>query len=182
MKKLNDKSIENGISIVMPTYNQACFIRNAIRSVFSQTYTKWELIIINDGSTDNTEIFIKDYLSDSRITYIRNSENMGIGYSINIALELAKYNYIAYLPSDDFYFANHLETLLSEYKKNLDVVFVTTGIKCEIKDSLMCNRINTITGLPEKYWTQLVQTSHRRTEDRWPERNEWITEDFYTMF
>lgn len=177
-----NKNNEIGITVIMPTYNQACFIRNAIRSLINQTVSKWELIIVDDGSTDGTKNFIKDYLSDSRITYHRNLKNVGIGNSINIALDCAKYDIIAYLPSDDFYFSNHLETLLSEFKKKSDVVFVTTGIKCEIKDSLMCNRINTITGLPEKYWTQLVQTSHRKSEDRWPERNEWITEDLYTMF
>lgn len=114
-----NKNNEIGITVIMPTYNQACFIRNAIRSLINQTVSKWELIIVDDGSTDGTKNFIKDYLSDSRITYHRNLKNMGIGNSINIALDCAKYDIIAYLPSDDFYFSNHLETLLSEFKKKI---------------------------------------------------------------
>lgn len=182
MKKLNDKSIENGISIIMPTYNNASFIRNAIRSVFSQTYTKWELIIINDGSTDNTESFISDYLENQKVVYRKNSQNMGIGYSINIAMKLAKYNYIAYLPSDDFYFTNHLEVVMNEFQKNDDVILVTTGARCEIRDSLICNKIQTISGLPFNFWAQLVQTAHKRTQEKWTERDEWISEDLYKLF
>jgi glycosyltransferase involved in cell wall biosynthesis len=53
---------EDGISVLMPVYNQASFIRRAIQSLISQTYTDWELIIINDGSTDETELFIADFL------------------------------------------------------------------------------------------------------------------------
>lgn len=180
-EKLNNSNL-NGISVIMPTYNQACFIRNAIRSVFAQTFSNWELIIIDDGSTDNTEEFIHDYISESKVLYHKNLENKGIGYSINLALRMAKYNYIAYLPSDDIYFTNHLQVIMTEFQKNENVVLVTTGVRCGIKDSLMCNKIPTITGLPSKLWTQLVQTAHKKTQDRWTERKEWISEDLYRLF
>ena len=51
-----------GFSIIMPTYNQAAFIRRALASLHRQTYSEWELIIVNDGSTDDTELYISDYL------------------------------------------------------------------------------------------------------------------------
>lgn len=57
-------------SVIMPTYNQCAFIRRAINSLFNQTYTFWELIIINDGCTDETENLIKDFLKDKRVKYI----------------------------------------------------------------------------------------------------------------
>ena len=56
--------MEAFFSVIMPTYNQASFIRRAILSLYKQTYSNWELIIINDGCTDETEIFISDFLED----------------------------------------------------------------------------------------------------------------------
>lgn len=56
-----------GFSIIMPTYNQAAFIRRAIASLQRQTYSEWELIIVNDGSTDDTELYISDYLQSLKI-------------------------------------------------------------------------------------------------------------------
>lgn len=175
-------SSDVGISVIMPTYNQACFIRNAIRSLLIQTYTKWELIIVNDGSTDNTLSFIEDYLKDSRIIYRQNTHNMGIGYSINVALSMAKYDYIAYLPSDDFYYSNHLELIMKQFKNNKNVVLVTTGVKCEIKDSLVCQERLIVNGMPAKLWNQLVQTAHKKNEERWVERCDWVSEDLYKSF
>lgn len=90
-------------SVIMPTYNQASFIRRAILSLQRQTYPNWELIIINDGCTDDTEMFISDFLNDERIVYIKNESNKGLGHALNQGLDVAKYEYIAYLPSDDYY-------------------------------------------------------------------------------
>jgi glycosyltransferase involved in cell wall biosynthesis len=91
----------NGISVIMPTYNQASFIRRAIASVENQTFTNWELIIINDGCTDETDVFISDFLNNPRIKYLKNDTNMGMGYSLNRGISEAVFDYIAYLPSDD---------------------------------------------------------------------------------
>ena len=99
------------ISIIMPAYNQAAFIRRAILSLYAQTHPEWELIIVNDGSTDDTEAFIRDFLSDDRVTYIKNEENQGLGRALNQGLDAACHDLVAYLPADDCYFENHLETL-----------------------------------------------------------------------
>jgi glycosyltransferase involved in cell wall biosynthesis len=68
-----------GISVIMPTFNQASYIRRAIKSLCEQTYGQWELIIVNDGSTDSTEEFIADFFSSSlRVRYIKNESNQGL--------------------------------------------------------------------------------------------------------
>ena len=67
----------------MPTYNQCTFIRCATNSLVNQTYTFWELIIINDGCTDETENLIMDFLKDKRVKYIKNKDNIGLGHSLN---------------------------------------------------------------------------------------------------
>ena len=108
-------------SVIMPTYNQASFIRRAILSLHKQTYPNWELIIINDGCTDETEIFISDFLVDERVVYIKNETNQGLGYALNQGLEIAKYDLLAYLPSDDYYFENHVETIKSSFDGDDDV-------------------------------------------------------------
>lgn len=169
-------------SVIMPTYNQSGFIRNAIRSLFEQTYTKWELIIVNDGCTDNTEYIIQDYLRDKRITYLKNMQNEGIGLSINKALDAAKYDYIAYLPSDDFYFKDHLQVIKDAYAENQNAFLIYTRMKSELSDSLLDIKNLSINGLVFNESLQLVQTSHKKNEERWVTRDEYITSDLYSSF
>ena len=79
-------------SIIMPTYNQASFIRRAILSLQKQTYPYWELIIINDGSTDNTELLF--ILNNGRILYLKNSEkDIKESYNIFIMIKGNRYLY-----------------------------------------------------------------------------------------
>ena len=111
----------DGISVIMPTYNQAAFIRRAIFSLLQQTYLHWELVIVNDGSVDDTDRFVSSFLEDKRIIYLKNAQNEGLGYSLNKGIAKATYNYIAYLPSDDYYFRDHLEVLRKEFDKNVSV-------------------------------------------------------------
>jgi len=157
-------------------------IRNAIRSLFAQTYQEWELIIVNDGCTDNTEEFISDYLKNSRVTYLKNDDNKGIGTSINRAINCARYDYIAYLPSDDFYYTNHLEVVASYFHRYPDAVLVTTVMKSELCDSLLNKRNVMVNGFPFGLSLQMVQSVHRKTEERWVERSEWESVNLYDSF
>lgn len=91
------------VSIIMPSYNTAEYISEAIESVLAQTYSYWELIIVDDCSTDNTDEIVKMYLSDERIKYIKNKINRGAAISRNRALREARGRWIAFLDSDDIW-------------------------------------------------------------------------------
>ena len=106
------------VSIIMPSYNTAKFISETIDSVLTQTYTNWELIIVDDCSTDNTDEVVKSFLSDDRIKYIKNEKNSGAAFSRNRALREAKGKWIAFLDSDDLWLPEKLEKQISFMKKN----------------------------------------------------------------
>ena len=171
------------VSVIMPTYNQCGFIRRALLSLTKQTYTDWELILVNDGCTDETEAFIADYLKDKRIHYIKNSQNTGLGHALNQGLDAAGGELIAYLPSDDYWFESHLETVCRKFEEEGDGLFlVYTGMQFDTNDTLFYTPNTEAKGQRKGYSLQLVQTMHRRTNTRWTERNEWVTEDLFSMF
>jgi glycosyltransferase involved in cell wall biosynthesis len=171
-----------GFSVIMPTYNQAGFIRRAILSLFQQTHEKWELIIINDGCSDDTEDNIAEYLSDERIVYLKNEKNQGLGFAINQGLDIARYDYIAYLPSDDYYFNTHLQTMEEKLESSADVFLVVSGIKFNDSDSYYHSNNCLSKNLVKNTCLQLVQTAHRKTDERWVERNEFVSEDLFILF
>jgi len=99
----------NLVSIIMPSYNTGRFIKETIESVLKQTYSDWELIIVDDCSTDDTDAVVAPYLADSRILYIKNDVNSGAAISRNRALREAKGKWIAFLDSDDLWEPEKLE-------------------------------------------------------------------------
>ena len=112
------------VTVLMPVYNQRAFVRCAIRSLLCQTYPAWELIIVDDGSTDGLHETVSPWLGDSRIRYLRNDENQGLGFSLNRGIDAATGPFVAYLPADDLYFENHLETLVAEQiRSQADLVY-----------------------------------------------------------
>ncbi len=171
-----------GFSVIMPTYNQSGFIRKAIKSLFMQTFPHWELIIVNDGSTDRTQQIIEDYRSDVRVIYLENKINKGLGYAINQALDIAKYEYIAYLPSDDFYYKDHLEVLKHELDKSEDIILTYSNTYSKIKDSFSKDIKGLSNGLFCGYSLQLVQTAHRNTSERWTERSDYVSHCLFDLF
>lgn len=106
------------VSVIMPSYNTAEYISESIASVQEQTYADWELIIVDDCSTDNTDEIVKPFLSDKRIKYIKNETNSGAAVSRNRALREAKGKWIAFLDSDDLWFPEKLEKQISFMKDN----------------------------------------------------------------
>lgn len=115
---LIDCNQDDLVSIIMPSYNTADFISETIDSVLNQTYKNWELIIVDDCSTDNTDEVIEKYLSDQRIRYLKNGKNSGAAISRNYALREAKGKWIAFLDSDDLWVPEKLEYQINFMKYN----------------------------------------------------------------
>lgn len=111
------------ISIIMPTFMHGTFIGNAIRSVQEQTLSDWELIIVNDGSSDDTELMVSPYLDDHRIHYFY-QDNQGASVSRNFAISKARGELFAYLDADDLFLKNHLAVRIAQLEKaHCDFVF-----------------------------------------------------------
>lgn len=110
--------MSNLVSIIMPSYNTGRFIKETIESVLVQSHSNWELIIVDDCSTDNTDEIVGQYLADTRICYIKNEKNSGAAVSRNRALRKAKGKWIAFLDSDDLWEQDKLEKQISFMQDN----------------------------------------------------------------
>lgn len=108
------------VSVIMPTFNDGKFLAEAIDSILAQSYKTFELIIINDGCTDNTEDIIRNY-NDNRIRYIVNSKNRGYIYSLNKGLTHAKGTYIARMDADDRCPPERLKKQIEFLEQNKDI-------------------------------------------------------------
>ena len=101
--------MEELVSIIMPSYNTGSFIKESIDSVIKQSYSNWELIIVDDCSTDNTDQIVHSYRNEQRIRYYKNDKNSGAAVSRNKALQAARGKWIAFLDSDDLWESTKLE-------------------------------------------------------------------------
>ena len=106
---------EPTVSVIIPTYNRAHLVGQAIRSVLNQTYQDLEIILVNDGSTDNTEEIVKGF-NDDRIRYIRHDENKGAAVARNTGIKAALGEYIAFQDSDDEWLPEKLEKQIRVFK------------------------------------------------------------------
>jgi glycosyltransferase involved in cell wall biosynthesis len=119
--------MDKNVSVIMPCYNQEEFVLEAIQSVIDQTYQNWELIIVNDGSTDNSKNVIVNYLTaleDSRISF-HSIKNSGVSHARNFAIRKSSGEYILPLDADDklhpLYLENTVEIMTSD--ENLIIVY-----------------------------------------------------------
>lgn len=117
------------VSVLMPTFKQAHFIPRAIDSLLAQTLTEWELLIVDNGSPDETCSVVAPYLSDTRISYTRLEQNSGLGHALNYALNRASAPLIAYLPSDDVYYPEHLQSLAACLEASPQAVLAYSGLR-----------------------------------------------------
>lgn len=114
------------ISIITPTYNCGSFIGETIESVLAQTYTNWEMIIVDDYSTDNTEQIVNQYRKkDSRVLYYKLKHNSGAAVARTKAMELASGNYMAFLDSDDLWHPDKLKKQF-DYMEEHGIAFTCT--------------------------------------------------------
>jgi glycosyltransferase involved in cell wall biosynthesis len=162
------------VSVLMPTFNQAAFISRALDSLSAQHLRDWELVVVDDGSSDETPEVIKPWLADARISYQRLDGNYGLGKALNEALARARGTLIAYLPSDDVFYPEHLSSLVALLDERPAAALAYAGVRHHYNRSA--------SGQIEGYALQLVQVMHRRTDDRWIERAELVTDDLGRMF
>jgi glycosyltransferase involved in cell wall biosynthesis len=98
-----DQNTKLKVSIMMCAYNRAHFLPQAIESVLMQNFKDWELLVLDDASTDNTQELMSLYIKDSRIRYIRHSENLGLAKNRNAGVNESQGEYLAILDSDDYW-------------------------------------------------------------------------------
>ncbi|MHA7060001.1 glycosyltransferase family 2 protein [Aquimarina sp. M1] len=120
-------------SIVIPLYNKEKHIGNTIRSVLDQNYIDYELIIINDGSTDGSEEIVNRY-TDKRIQHFY-TENRGVSNARNLGIEKANGKLIAFLDADDYWYPNHLDILFRLYTKFPDAGLYSTAYEKRFNSS-----------------------------------------------
>lgn len=115
------------VSIITPTYNCAKFIGKTIESVRRQTYEYWEMIIVDDCSTDNTKVIVNEFIEiDKRIKYFCLDINSGAAAARTKAMEIASGEYMAFIDSDDIWFENKLEKQI-EFMRRYKVAFTCTS-------------------------------------------------------
>lgn len=127
------------VSVIMPAYNAERFIEAAVRSVMAQTVTDWELLILDDGSKDNTAaVAAKMASEDDRIRFLPNEANMGVARTRNRGFELCRGRFVALLDSDDIWLPEKLEKQLALAEKTgADIIYCSYGIMDE-NDQKIC--------------------------------------------
>lgn len=122
------------VSVILPTYNRAYIIKNSIRSILDQTYKDYELIIVDDGSTDETENVINE-INDDRIIYHKFVANSGVCAARNYGIEVSKGEYIAFQDSDDIWIADKLERQMKLFEFDEQLDFVYSKLRYKIDDT-----------------------------------------------
>ncbi len=129
------------VSIIMPSYNSSLYIAESIESVISQSYSRWELLITDDCSSDDTVEIINRYMkNDSRIKLFANSQNSGAGISRNRSISESSGRFIAFLDSDDYWAEHKLERQISFMLKNEAALSYTAYQK--VKDDKLDGVVN----------------------------------------
>ena len=134
MNQRDSLGLNNGlISIITASYNYQDYIKDTIDSVLAQTYPNWELIIVDDGSTDDSVNVIKSYCEkDSRIKLFQheNGINKGLAETVKLGIEKSSSDWIVFLESDDTITPDYLEEKIQVIQENPDVEFIFNGINC----------------------------------------------------
>ncbi len=117
------------VSIILCTYNRAHLVTRAIASVLAQSYGQWELIVVDDGSVDSTELVVMPIVkSDPRIRYLYQA-NRGVAFSRNVGIALARGTYTTFVDSDDEYRAQHLLVRIQTMERRRSLALIYGGIE-----------------------------------------------------
>jgi hypothetical protein len=161
------------VSILMPTHDQAAFMGRALASAQAQTMRDWELLVIDDASPDHTPAVVLPFLADPRIRYVRRPENGGVGAALNDGLDQATAPLVAYLPSDDVWYPDHLATAIELLDADPAAVMAVAGVRHHYNRETL----DTVDG-----WPQLVQVVHRRVDERWIDRRRLVSDDLDRLY
>ncbi|WP_316832393.1 glycosyltransferase family A protein [Pedobacter aquatilis] len=141
------------ISVVIPVYNASKTILNTLESVKNQTFKDFDIVVVNDGSTDNSDSIVNDFILNNpmlEINYIV-QENAGVSAARNCGLKFASGSWIALLDSDDQWLPTKLERQMEVIKANSDIEFLGTSRNGEIIKSNVLNKESTLTKIDAKY-------------------------------
>ena len=124
-------SYKPDISVIMPTFNRARHLKNAVESVLAQSTNNWELIIVDDGSSDNTSETLDPYIDQfPNIRYLKH-KNRKTALSRNAGIQASFGRYITFLDSDDHYLPNHLESRVAILEEFREVALLSGGFLCD---------------------------------------------------
>ena len=192
------------VSVVMPTYRHEHFIARALGSLLAQTLTDWELIVVDDGSPDSTREVVAAF-AVPRLRYLRHAANLGLGAALNHAAAAASGRFLAYLPSDDYWDPDHLESCLAALTARPEAELAYAGLRWHDRTELNARNpvasatlrpdvapgqeravLSDPTDAPSPEWPlpsgnllALVQVVHRREAALalpWPERSESVSD------
>lgn len=136
------------VTVLTPFYNPGKrFLKEAVDSVFSQTFKHWEIVLVDDASTDDSLEAIEEYLKDPRIHLIRNSKNLGQSKAQNAGLSIIETPYIIKLDSDDWFFPETIEIMLKAMEQSPEDVALIWGNKTDVYED---RKGNTCLSVPRK--------------------------------
>ncbi|MBD2612881.1 MAG: glycosyltransferase family 2 protein [Nostoc sp. ZfuVER08] len=119
------------VSVILATYNRENYLNNCIDSIINQTFDDWELIVVDDGSQDNTFTVVNDYLQKfNNIRYLKH-QNRKAAYSRNAGIQASFGNYITFIDSDDTYKINHLKSRWEYMQANPEIDLIEGGYEIE---------------------------------------------------
>jgi glycosyltransferase involved in cell wall biosynthesis len=157
-------SIDYSFSVLMANFNNEKYLETSIKSIISQTFQNWELVIVDDGSTDNSVQIIKPFLKDKRIKLITLKKNRGVGYSKKLGADNCQNDIIGVLDADDKLHEKTLEIIVDTYKSHPNYGFIyTTMYRCDsfLKNCEIDKRIGEL--IPPKTSLFNYNISHFKT-------------------
>ena len=147
------------VTVLMPVYNEAGVVQTAVESILSQTYKDWDLLIIDDGSTDGTSTLVQSIAEkDPRITVIRNAANRGISAALNQGWKQARGHLIARMDADDVSLPQRLERQVLFMESHPEVAVLGTGVQLVDGQGKILG-----VALPPEQHQELVHSMYRRT-------------------
>lgn len=173
------------VTVVIPFYNLESYIVTAIESVINQTFQDWELLLINDGSTDQSNRLILPYLQDERIKLLKFDNNQGQSAALNLGLANTNTPFLLHLDGDDWLYPNALEILVSEMEQAQEKVGVIGGninVVLEYKRNSFHSRIVKGASYDDKFqfllanqsvWPRMFKTSILKEVGGWPTSDPW---------